>query len=346
NEAATCRSVIDPLLHAMGYSHDEVLPQDHNPPGSIPDYTILPRTDHTWYLEAKHWTHPLDGEKEAVQAITYAHARGKRWVVLTNGREWRLYDDKEFQIAAKDRLVVRADLTNPEHLERMLVALSKVSIVSDGLESFVSNVQLQATLGAQLILENSDLVRSITNTLRSKYHLQTLQRTEVASYFRMLLSKPSALPKDPQGEISTGPLTVSQPAQEVDYVPIRRAAKPFSQPIAVRFPDDQVAAVTSWRGVATAVVSWLALHDTLPDLPIRGLRTGNRCFLNSSSCHADGTEMAPCTQVDWQGTTVYIHLNRSAKDFGECLAALLKALGRNENDFLIKVKSGSSHAAT
>ncbi|MGC8863969.1 MAG: hypothetical protein ACP5R5_14530, partial [Armatimonadota bacterium] len=82
NEACTCEWVIRPLLEAAGYATHEILPQGSSGGAGYPDYTILPGTQRTWYPEAKTWDKNLENGADAVQALNYANAQGKRWVVL------------------------------------------------------------------------------------------------------------------------------------------------------------------------------------------------------------------------------------------------------------------------
>ena len=67
NEANTCDWVILPLLRHCGYHYHDIHAQGHDAAGGIPDYTILPNTAQTWYLEAKKWS----GE-----SVGYAHQPG------------------------------------------------------------------------------------------------------------------------------------------------------------------------------------------------------------------------------------------------------------------------------
>ncbi len=92
NEAVTCYRIIDPMLNALGYSRMDILPQFADGGNQFPDYTILPDTDSTWYLEAKAWSASLK-DSHVQQSLNYANQNGKRWVVLTSGRRWRLYDN-------------------------------------------------------------------------------------------------------------------------------------------------------------------------------------------------------------------------------------------------------------
>jgi len=110
NEAATCHLVIDPLLHAAGYELEDYLPEGRDAGGKLPDYTLLPKDDHEFYLEAKASKESLE-TCHANQALDYANHNGKRWVALTNGWEWHLYDNSVMG-KADAKLAARAELKN------------------------------------------------------------------------------------------------------------------------------------------------------------------------------------------------------------------------------------------
>src|SRR5690348_16922462 len=109
NEANTCHWIVSPLLRQCGYDYHEIDVQAHDAAGKFPDYAILPNTSHTWFLEAKAWSESL-ADTHVIQALNYAHTKGRRWVVLSNGREWRLYDDHIIGMEPADRLIAVARL--------------------------------------------------------------------------------------------------------------------------------------------------------------------------------------------------------------------------------------------
>ena len=91
-EAMTEMIVIDKLLTALGYHPWDIQKQGVvEGIGNIPDYSILPDKAQQWFLEVKKWKLPLS-IREASQVVTYASNKGKRWAVLTNGDEWRVFD--------------------------------------------------------------------------------------------------------------------------------------------------------------------------------------------------------------------------------------------------------------
>src|SRR5439155_23527827 len=92
NESTTCEWVIYPLLLAAGHARRDILSRVADNNGQYPDYSILLDSPHGWFLEAKAWNVALQ-DNHAQQALNYANQNGKRWVVLSNGQEWRLYDN-------------------------------------------------------------------------------------------------------------------------------------------------------------------------------------------------------------------------------------------------------------
>jgi len=184
NEACTCDWVIRPLLHDAGYEYDEIVAQMYDRTGRYyPDYTILPSTPHTWYLEAKEWKKDLQNDHDFVQAITYAYTKGHRWAVLSNGREWRLYDSHMTGVDASQRLVAVARVEEQPTFEQFLGALSRGSVTSGELERFATRSRITTLLDQELIRVNSEVVKAIANTLKSNLGLPEVQNKDVAAYF-------------------------------------------------------------------------------------------------------------------------------------------------------------------
>jgi len=151
SEQSTCDWVISPLLLAVGYARRDMVSQVGNGGGGIPDYTVLPGTPYTWYLEAKDWSRSLDRSQEAVQALNYANARGHQWVVLSNGREWRLFDN-HIQGIPDAKLVARAEVNDPGFPD-FIMALGKSSVQSGGLAEYAATWRLREVLRQQLALQ-------------------------------------------------------------------------------------------------------------------------------------------------------------------------------------------------
>jgi predicted type IV restriction endonuclease len=192
NEANTCHHVIVPLLHGMGYTNFDLSSQESNGAGQFPDYTVLPRTSHTWYLEAKTWSATLK-DNDMHQAINYAHSEGRRWVVLSNGREWRLYDDQIQNVGNADRLVARASINDQTEFVDLLAALSKESIQSGDISRSVVATKLRSVIEPQLVDASSDVNKKLAQLLKQSPGMHDIKSADVANYFRQRQMAPQIM---------------------------------------------------------------------------------------------------------------------------------------------------------
>ncbi len=182
NEADTCVRIIYPLLLAAGYDYKDIKSQDENAAKGKPDYTLLPESEeHMWFLEAKTWNARLDVQT-ATQAVNYVNAHGKRWVVLTNGKDWLLYDN-DMKGRAEEKLAAEFTLRDKQFVS-FLEALSKPSVTGGKLEPFVQNQRLYATLAGQLGDPKSDVVRAIGKVIKAMPGLSRVTNGEVVDYFK------------------------------------------------------------------------------------------------------------------------------------------------------------------
>jgi hypothetical protein len=109
-EEETKVTLIAPLLRALGWdleNLDEVRYEYRYRPGSAPvDYAFLLFGKAALFLEAKALNANLDDPKWTNQTLNYANNAGVTWCILTNGRQYRIYnahapveaDKKLFQV--------------------------------------------------------------------------------------------------------------------------------------------------------------------------------------------------------------------------------------------------------
>jgi predicted type IV restriction endonuclease len=218
NEATTCDWVILPVLHSIGYANREVISRDADSAGKFPDYTLLQDDpEHTFYLEAKAWKVDLE-DGHTNQALNYANQNGKRWVVLTNGREWRLYDN-DIRGLASAKLAAEMHIQERNGAIRFLQALAKASVCAGMLPHFAADEserrnrerekqqcqqelltrrsRLAAVLNAELKSDTSLLVTAMLEHLRGRDGLDTLITSDLTTYFTGDVAGPAA-PKEPE----------------------------------------------------------------------------------------------------------------------------------------------------
>lgn len=332
NESATCLWIITPLIGKLGYAVREIEPHAIDTAGQFPDYTILPGTPNAWYLEAKAWTVKLE-DRHAHQSLNYANQNGKRWVVLSNARRWRLYDN-DVRGTASDKFVVEVELADLERMQRFLEAISKESMVENGLLRYATECRLEKVLASELADEQSELTRVLCNGLRRRTGLDRVSPAEVARYFRALVTgrgrpSPPITEAGPAPPVAEAPLEPANGSEAIGLDVASARARQYAtnrQPIAVRLPDEQEVPVKTWVGVATAMVRWFGEQKLLPALPFTGSREGSRYFLNSTPEHP-GRAMTRSSRLLIDGADVYIDVNRSGADFLQRLRALCEAAG-------------------
>ena len=137
-EADTKAALINPVLGALGWhvgNLDEVSMEfkhatSHNPV----DYALLISGNPTVLVEAKALGQSLAGGKWADQIMGYAGTSGVKWVVLTNGDEYRIFNAL-VEVPFSQKLFREVRLTDPNSpVESTLALLSKERIDDIGVQ--------------------------------------------------------------------------------------------------------------------------------------------------------------------------------------------------------------------
>lgn len=160
DKSKTCWRVIELILLAAGYQRSDI--DSHIADSNLqkPDYTILPdEPEYTWYLEAKAWSEPLD-DKDAQKPLNYAKRNGGRFVVLTNGKFWRLYDNA-IQGLASDKFVTQANIESAERSEVFLERIGRRRVTTGELQRFATSRRLNSRLSEQLRDPESKIINAI-----------------------------------------------------------------------------------------------------------------------------------------------------------------------------------------
>jgi len=134
NEQNTKAALIDPILRALGWDvedWEEVQREFRVQSGDNPvDYALTDRETKKalLFLEAKALNENLEDRKWAGQIMGYAHVAGVKWVVLTNGDEYRIYN--AYAEGPVEQKIFRKTCVTDEASEpgATLVLLSKQSV--------------------------------------------------------------------------------------------------------------------------------------------------------------------------------------------------------------------------
>lgn len=342
NENETCHRIIYPLLLEAGYGHLEIRTQDSDAAKGKPDYTILPDApDYTWFLEAKAWNVTLD-DTHAMQAINYANTQGKRWVVLSNGREWRLYDNKTFG-TAEVKLASVAHLSE-DGFASFLESLSKASILQGKLEDFVRNSRLYTSLGSQITRLDSDVVKAITKVLRSAPGLDSVVSADVVGFFR---DYASGSPHQSQ-EAEAVPVAPPTPVVQAAQPPTREehsaagsvlgslsyAAITGRKPKALRLPNGDMIPLPKWYDLPIQAAIYAAVLGKMPKLPLYKGKT-SKSPLMAVAGSPEATPMREPKALPAPNDGIVVECHFSAYDHQTGAVRILEAAGVDPSGFTL-----------
>lgn len=333
NEMETCFRIVYPLLRALGYSPQEIQAQGFQQvTGQYPDYTILtgdPTT--TWYLEAKSWTIELQ-DAHAVQAVNYANSAGKRWVVLTNGKQWRLYDNKVFgEVASK--LATEVSLHGEEFVA-FLQALAKEAMVSGQVEVHARRQRLSRQLRSQLHDEQSKLFKTILQQAKQLPGLEGLKSTELAAHLADLTAPLSQHAVQTMAQASPA---IAEPAPSGKVVSLSAVSKQIvtgGKLVRVDLPSGS-ALSQSWRDLLVEVLKYVFEHRSGLPLPFRVGKA--KTPLVAPAGHPEVNLMRSTKNLTLGGRPVVIETNLSAHSIVRTCVSILETCEVSPETVLIEV---------
>ena len=343
NEQETCYRIIDPLLSAIGYRRVEIKIQGKDDAGQKPDYTILPDDhDHTWFLEAKAWNIALD-DNHANQAVNYANTQGKRWVVLSNGREWRLYDNQIFG-RVEDKTVCTVHLKDAE-FAGFLEAIAKSSVQQERLESFVQNRRLYSYLSQQFASPKSDVIKAVTKVVKATQGLAAATPEDVVGFLRdhAAFATPSTPVESPEPVAS-----VSGPKNERPLAPSLSEGKLYnlgrittdvitgSKVRCLILPDGRRVPVTTWKGLTREVAQYALENGTTLAIPFFASATGKRLLIAKLGT-PQAEAMRDASRIASPHDDLLIETNLSAGDQQNASVCLLRAVGIEPATFQVEI---------
>ncbi len=151
SEADTKRVIIEPLLQLLGWDTggvDEVKNEYRARSSDNPvDYGIFLDKKPAFLLEAKPLGHNIDDRKCITQTVAYASTCGTEWAVVTNGKDWAIYN-----------------ALAPVDAERKL--FRKFSIDHDGVEEHFSLLQ-KNSMGEAKIKRAWDMEHAVKQVLQA-----------------------------------------------------------------------------------------------------------------------------------------------------------------------------------
>lgn len=175
NEAETKAKIVEPVLTELGWDFlgDDVeleYPVDFATTKTKVDYALKQNERPIVFVEAK----ALKSEvsyKNIKQALDYSTHEDVRWCVVTNGRDWQIFDADKYnnrkqEIKATDARVEKISLENFDKRKESLEIISRGSIESGDTAKRVKSIwQTQETI-EELRNEKEILQRKIAEILK------------------------------------------------------------------------------------------------------------------------------------------------------------------------------------
>lgn len=374
NEWNTRNWVISPLLHSsdLGYERRDIESETADSTGAIPDYTLLPNyPSATYYLEAKAWNVLLDTHVR--QALNYTNHNGKRFVILTNGQNWRLYDNAIQGILA-DKLVSQAELSDTPQITLFLQAISKSEVLGgsferivvegrqrklqqdmDRLEQLKHEEELRAVQKRQMEIRDllntalpkflgdptSELIVLMTLCLSDQKEAEGISPEVLATWFsEKLLSADHKDNSTLLNQVQAVAPTSSQQASANTLTLKELQGRPIdgkkSRLIGLQILDGNFLPVNQWVRLTIHIVSWLLVQPSVMPLPFES-GNRNRWFLNQFPEHKQPSLRGEFESVSVHGKTVYMDKDRSAVDLLAAIYAICLAMQIDPGNFRITV---------
>jgi hypothetical protein len=335
NEETTRFRVIDPILVALEYSRKDIYANRFDGSGGYPDYTILPNDENKFFLEAKAWNVPLKDDF-ILQATSYAYHKGHRWVVLTNGHEWQLFDSS-IQGKSSDRLVLSFDFNQakiddtPPHIFK---AICKESMISGRTEEYVAPIRLREMIEKELANPDSEIVAAIRRVIRKREGFGKVNGEMIAHCFAEGALNNNAYPIPVPFHVDNITKDLNSSCKTLSE--LEKDAPTGLKPVSVRFPDGSSKAIRSWKDMTTEILSWLSANNKMPKIPYSSTR-GTTYFLNFSPYH-QRTKMRSPTTLNYNGQKIYVETHGSASDLVSKTLQVCKKVGFTGDEFRIEIR--------
>jgi hypothetical protein len=163
NEAATKNGCIEPILRALGWDTsdiDEVDPEwGKTQAAGRADYALIsePGGHPIAVLEAKSLTTTIS-DKDVAQTLQYAQLQQVTWAIVTNGRNWRLYDALK-QAQWTDRKVWDIAISDANAVDKLTqIAKSNLPELKQRLERAQDEGLVARTIHRLMVSPTTELV--------------------------------------------------------------------------------------------------------------------------------------------------------------------------------------------
>lgn len=185
-ESDTIRVLILPLLKALGWDLDdlhEVRSEYRHASSDNPvDYAFFIDKKPCLFLEAKAFGISLDDRKYISQAVNYANTAGVKWCILSNGKDWRVYNTHA-EVDVEKKLFFSFSIQNLLDVDYSKIKLlSKESIFLKTIDTFWKDFNIDEKI--KLILQNLPLDEAFINLISTKINIS--DKKEISNALKRL----------------------------------------------------------------------------------------------------------------------------------------------------------------
>ncbi|NUL83283.1 MAG: hypothetical protein HUU60_11260 [Armatimonadetes bacterium] len=312
SEADTCEQIILPLMEIAGYSRRQRRAQVSIPGSGYIDY-VIDADGEPIVVEAKRCSAVLQ-DRDVIQALNYANANGGRWAILTNGTEWRLYDNAIQGAAPRKQVWL---VKTEEDLAELISALGPSSVVSGGLERIVEGKRLAIWLKEQLCNAESEVIAAVVKVANSNGFKKVKANDIVAVLSNAKMLPPLPLPPPP-------PLTDDRKLSAIEQWG-RQLVR--TKPRLLVCGAETVSTGPHWASLLYGAIKWLDNIGRLPAPPLP-LNDGRYIYATDPNHPTGKGFTAPSTTpVATAHGPIYIEYDWSAERICRCLHRLFGAAG-------------------
>lgn len=184
SEANTKRRIIEPLLEILGWdtcSNEVVLeyPVKIGSTTRYVDYALMLENKPVVFVEAKAFDVTLSYDDSA-QIISYGRIEDVQWVILTNGRNLKVFDTEEGK-NEDECLVIEIDLKESPMRADYLILLSRESILSGEIEAAAKRLAATKNAIFNLKQKQQEIAKDFKKALLKVTGTETEKRVEAIS---------------------------------------------------------------------------------------------------------------------------------------------------------------------
>jgi len=248
SEADTRAYLVDPVLRILGYETVGDLRREVSVPATKEslDYALLVDGKPHVIVEAKPVQQGV-ADQHAAQCVQYAAVLGVRWCLVTNGRQWALYDAYAKVALAEKRIIeVRLD-TDDAAAQRAWKVLQRFSKQQQTTPNPLTDLLVERVVVDELGRSDSGAVDALRQAVKKRFG-EAVKSTVVLSTLKRLLEGNTSMASVPPG---------------ADTPPIRSKAAP---------PGPSAVTPAPKKGGKRVVLSDLIQASLLPNGAVLDLR--------------------------------------------------------------------------